>query len=175
MWFPYKPPAEFQLAGATITICGCPAMARSWGGKPPKNGLVSSAAPAPPPRLVLCRWGRDRTSIWGECGVGGTVSDCLLWLCLPGCAGWAPLTFKKGQFLFVWPAASEQVWMGVGEQTLDKEPPAWWWPLYRCAVFNNWGFKTIAVCLESLLIQCFPSIFKGCFSSSLGLLFCPGY
>lgn len=32
------------------------------------------------------------------------------------------MTFKKGQFLLVWAAASKQVWLGVGEETLGEDP-----------------------------------------------------
>lgn len=65
--------------------------------------------------------------------------------------------------------------MGVGEETLGKEPLVWWWPLYGRALFDSVGLETTGLCLESLAIQCFPSVFQSCSSSSLGLLFCPSY
>ena len=167
MWFPYNPPADSSWSTQTITTRGLP----GWPGPGAEAGRLPTRVWFPlPPLPLLPNWlcadeGKDSASVRVEV----TARDCWLWAHLAAHLGFTcPL--KKGSSLLVWAAASKQVWVGVGEETLTKNPLlSGGLSTYRCALFDAVGLETIRVCPESLLIQCFPAAFQCCFFSSPGL------
>lgn len=77
----------------------------------------------------------------------------------PGDTPLFPMTFIKGSSLLLELCLPNRYERGWGGESLDKEPLAWWWLLYRCVLLDAIGLETIGVCLESLLIQHFPLLF----------------